>query len=793
METLEHYLANEFPSDKQDITRIERLIREASMTLASKLAEKGWPYSISAPSNSTSVSKAKPSKQKRSPGLSHSTTAMVSLSLWKTLQKWTRPQSIAVSPQFPPIKLDKGAKDKITESATIGTKMLARNLRPKGRWATRSRTYGLDDPTTLSYLAELLENISESRRSAVRSYVRRRVNELKKVNFKKPFEESFFKRAPHPLNSDPFRAVDNAIIPLRVVQTLRMINEGGEQNLPRYLGYFETKLHDQLSFSSIPDSRFDPAELAFCLEGLLLCQRNAVDEILFRRVLDVMAKAQEESAFWRPTKPFLATRTGLALFPVSVEVANSLLRSCEIFDGMSLHDTRGSASIGLFRRYWKWLEARTVRFSETGRNLVVGWHSEHVNERGLIHTWETSQVLEFLIAYHRLLEAHVARKTLILSRFAVREPEREDGKLKKWEKWTTKEKNKTVVKGITPDFESATSLGRPYETYRQIGEHFISGWRKHSPKYFSMLLYGPPGTGKTTIAENMADALGVRMITITVSDFLAGGEAEVESRAKAIFDVLVAQSNCLVLFDEIDSFLLDRDSLRYSKQDTVFQFITPGMLTKINDLRRAKRVLFVISTNYEYRIDPAIKRTGRIDRHYLVLPMDAKARQRTLQKLLEKANIDLGQLGTKQWKSLQDKSAFLSFSDMLGAVSELPKSASITDVEEQLAMRKPTASLANYEEVISLSGDRDLDQAKPWQEFVCMMALGLEVDPTGTSDPQRVLTEIEEAKAVAIKKVKCINKVDPAKALQYLAPGLAGSAGIRLARTLKNGVKSGGR
>jgi hypothetical protein len=96
--------------------------------------------------------------------------------------------------------------------------------------------------------------------------------------------------------------------------------------------------------------------------------------------MDVLTKAQEESAFWRPTKPFLAQDNGMSLFPISVEVANSILRSCELYDGKELYNTFGSRNIGLFRRYWQWLRARAVRLKEADSATVVGWHSEHVNE-----------------------------------------------------------------------------------------------------------------------------------------------------------------------------------------------------------------------------------------------------------------------------------------------------------------------------------------------------------------------------------------------------------------------------
>lgn len=54
----------------------------------------------------------------------------------------------------------------------------------------------------------------------------------------------------------------------------------------------------------------------------------------------------------------------------------------------------------------------------------------------------------------------------------------------------------------------------------------------------------------------------------------------------------------VILFDEIDQFMLDRDSEYFRDQETVFQFLTPGMLTKLADLRASKSVLFVVATNY---------------------------------------------------------------------------------------------------------------------------------------------------------------------------------------------------
>jgi SpoVK/Ycf46/Vps4 family AAA+-type ATPase len=107
-------------------------------------------------------------------------------------------------------------------------------------------------------------------------------------------------------------------------------------------------------------------------------------------------------------------------------------------------------------------------------------------------------------------------------------------------------------------------------------------------------------------------------------------------RAKAIFYVLKEQSQAVVLFDEIDRLILDRDSKLYREQGDMFQFMTPGMLTKLHELRDEEHVIFLIATNYADRIDPAAKRIGRIDTKLLVTPPDIQQRIRILQRSLEK-------------------------------------------------------------------------------------------------------------------------------------------------------------
>jgi hypothetical protein len=489
-------------------------------------------------------------------------------------------------------------------------------------------------------------------------------------------------------------------VPLRAILAIRALDPNFDLRSHRV--FFENTLHDQLSFSSIPDSRFDPAELIFCLEGFLRCAPAAVDEALFSRVLEVLAEAQLTSAHWRPNKPFTASATGSINLPLSVEGANSLIRSVRLMERKSVSSQVAAQCVPLLRRFWGWLRARSIRFGDP-KSPCEGWHSEHVNEPGLVHIWDTSQILEFLLAYRALLHEHSGKTALRLSGLKVRPPNDLDDTV------AGTQGEPAVWTDVVTHREPVDALGAVYRVYERVGSDFIDprlggvGQPDHS-----MLLYGPPGTGKSSLAKLVADALQWPMITVTVSDFLGLGGAMVESRAKAIFETLELQSKAVILFDEIDAFLLDRDSTFYREQDTVFQFLTPGMLTKINDLRQAAKCIFIIATNYENRIDPAIKRPGRIDQQYLLLP-PASARRAAIIKSLTDEDADAGQLRD---------SLYLGYPEIKKGVASQAKGQSLA-----AALKAITRSTGPYQ-----FGQRVFIESKfPEEEAACLFQLSRQV------------------------------------------------------------------
>ncbi|MBY5890692.1 AAA family ATPase [Rhizobium leguminosarum] len=619
MVPLEEYLQSDYLVHCQDMSTLTAAISEAISLLRLSNTNNGWPYECKS-SEAVDIPQT----------VSHGTTAMVLTAIGRatgfcSTTSGTRARLIS----------DKSIDDLLLKNVLRLSESMQKEAK-EGKIVPTSSTFGEGNPLTLSHIVDLLASLKPDRvlvdlGASKKADIAKNLENIEtsihaaRTRLDGMISDTLSQHQTQLLERERSRYYRNAFVPMRAVRAAIGFAALGKlddlnKRLPLLRNFFEVMLHEQLSFSAIPDSRFDAAELVFSLEGLVLCAREAVDEKLFYRVLEVLGEKQNTSAHWRPSKPFLAAKTGEIFLPLSVEVANSLMRSIAIMDSGRFHDTYTSKGAPLLKRFWSWLQARAVRLQIAGEDCL-GWHSEHINSPEVVHPWDTSLVVEFMINYHELLDREIQNTTLILSGLQWKYMPSLAG-AKKYSNWSE------VIEEMDP------SIGgeQKSQVYRRIGEDFVQGWADEKPNNFSMMLYGPPGTGKTSVADKLCEYLGMRQITVTVSDFLGDGGANVESRAKAIFQTLTHQRRAVILFDEIDSFLLDRDSEFYKKQDSLFQFLTPGMLPKFNNLRAAERCIFIVATNYDNRIDPAIKRTGRIDKRYLLPLPDSKRRELTLGK-----------------------------------------------------------------------------------------------------------------------------------------------------------------
>jgi GTPase SAR1 family protein len=393
------------------------------------------------------------------------------------------------------------------------------------------------------------------------------------------------------------------------------------------------------------------------------------------------------------------------------------------------------------------LRARSVSgfaVDKNDKNIdFFGWHSEHVHLHPGIHIWETSNVLLFFQYYTSMLEKHIARCSLNSANlhedyFNRRKGDSKyDTPLSYWER----------PNGIVEPIQGVTEKGlQPYSYAKThiIGPRSKSGSLGIDKMHYSVLLYGPPGTGKTTFAEELCRALEWPLITVTPSDFIHGGESEVESRAKRIFEVLEDQIDAVILLDEIDRMILDRSSIGYTKQGDIFQFMTPSMLTKLRNLRKKERVIFIIATNYKERIDSAAIRKGRIDEHLLMSPADRVGREKIIKQIILNNTKDIdenGILGGISCEKTALKSSLNTYGEIESLVNECIvgfKKIDKADCETIQGRLETNATMKTGSQSITLmsykprfkridnSGIKPEYDGRPFTEFFTLLYIQLE-------------------------------------------------------------------
>lgn len=159
---------------------------------------------------------------------------------------------------------------------------------------------------------------------------------------------------------------------------------------------------------------------------------------------------------------------------------------------------------------------------------------------------------------------------------------------------------------------------------------FRKGKLEWSEMARGVLLHGPPGTGKTLFARAFAQSSGLPLISTSVTEWQSAGHlGNLLAAMRTTFETARATQPSIVFIDELDS-IGDRgtftgDYVEYRRQ------VVNQLLECIDGAQGRDQILVIGATNYPDTIDPALLRSGRIERHVRLDLPDVRDRTDILQ------------------------------------------------------------------------------------------------------------------------------------------------------------------
>jgi ATPase family associated with various cellular activities (AAA) len=271
-----------------------------------------------------------------------------------------------------------------------------------------------------------------------------------------------------------------------------------------------------------------------------------------------------------------------------------------------------------------WRNVNPTRKPKSATGTEIGWCSGHRTNVTSPESWATASVFSYAQALRRLVGIWCREEALA----ALNTPQIPLG--------PKQAANEVISRGETWGAKAPVS--------EQLCTAFVNPVLAHDPTdrlepdsrpidenhARSAILFGPPGTSKTTLIRSLARAISWDYVELHASHFVAEGLGEVQKTADGIFRQLSELDHAVVLFDEIDELVRERDM----EKDAFGRFLTTSMLPKLAELWDSQKILYFVATNHINYFDSAIIRSHRFDALILVSPPSFGAKVRRLKELL---------------------------------------------------------------------------------------------------------------------------------------------------------------
>jgi hypothetical protein len=394
----------------------------------------------------------------------------------------------------------------------------------------------------------------------------------------------------------------------------------------------------QISLHVGASSTLDSDQLAWSLAILTRFgsgfQSHLADQDFLRGGFKALFDQQTPAGTWQHGRPLFHYREAGNAYCYVYETFTVLLKTV-----LERHDEgeflRATLRPFLPKLMMLWRYAITTQIpliaveAPTWDGTRLGWSSGHRIDHIYAESWATASVFSYAQSLRRLLGVwtrEVAGREL--NQVIVSSPDAKGltdiaDRGDTWPSTTSAEKVSDqlltfFVNTATP-IEKEPQLEPDYKPIRPTQAR-------------SAILFGPPGTSKTNLARAVSRAIGWHYVELHASHFVAEGLPVVQRTADEIFQRLMQLDHTVILFDEIDELVRERDV----EPDAFGRFLTTSMLPKLAELWKQRKVIYFIATNHIEYFDRAVTRAQRFDALIFVTPPSFNKKIEELQRLLNK-------------------------------------------------------------------------------------------------------------------------------------------------------------
>jgi transitional endoplasmic reticulum ATPase len=196
----------------------------------------------------------------------------------------------------------------------------------------------------------------------------------------------------------------------------------------------------------------------------------------------------------------------------------------------------------------------------------------------------------------------------------------------------------SLVTSSAADAAEVVGLEAQRRWLKRIATERFSGERGAGHLPGGVLLFGPAGSGKTLMVHELAAELKPTFVVVRGPEIFSKWLGDTEEAVRHVFELARRMPPAIIFFDQLEAIAPIRGA---DAGSGTADRVVGQLLTELDELGVADRVLVIGATNRADLIDPSILRAGRLGLHIEIPLPDAAERRGQIELFCRETGVTL--------------------------------------------------------------------------------------------------------------------------------------------------------